>query len=119
MASSVAHDSHNIIATGTNDMDILNAINEVIHHKGALSAANGNEIKTLPLAVAGLMSDQDAWEVTNKYTDLDQYCKVIMGSTLRAPYMSLSFMALLVIPSLKLSDKGLFDGDKFQFMRLE
>ena len=119
MASSVAHDSHNIIATGTNDMDILNAINEVIHHKGALSAANGNEIKTLPLAVAGLMSGQDAWEVTNKYTDLDQYCKVIMGSTLRAPYMSLSFMALLVIPSLKLSDKGLFDGDKFQFMRLE
>ena len=65
------------------------------------------------------MSDKDAWEVTATYTDLDQYCKIIMGSTLRAPFMSLSFMALLVIPSLKLSDMGLFDGDKFKFVGSE
>jgi adenine deaminase len=71
----------------------------------------------LPLPVAGLMSNADAWQVAQQYTEIDLFSKNILGSTLGSPFMSLSFMALLVIPSLKLSDKGLFDGEQFKFVR--
>ena len=115
LASCVAHDSHNIIAVGVSDQDILNAINLVIEEKGGLSYSNGGEMEVLPLPVAGIMSDQPAEKVAETYHRLSLKANEL-GSSLRAPYMSLSFMALLVIPSLKLSDKGLFDGDKFEFV---
>lgn len=117
MASSVAHDSHNIIATGVSDADIVAAINELIEHKGGVSAAN-NEFKgILPLPVAGLMSIEDGYTVAEKYELLDKKIKT-WGCTLHSPYMTLSFLALLVIPELKLSDKGLFDGNEFKFTSL-
>ena len=115
IASSVAHDSHNIIAVGTNDEEICKAVNLIIENKGGLCAVNDAETKVLPLPIAGLMSNKDAWEIAQNYTELDHFSKQVLGSTLRAPFMSLSFMALLVIPYLKLSDKGLFDGNKFEF----
>jgi adenine deaminase len=115
IASSVAHDSHNIIAVGTNDEEICKAVNLIIENKGGLCAVNDNETKVLPLPIAGLMSNKDAWEIAQDYTELDNFSKQVLGSTLSAPFMSLSFMALLVIPYLKLSDKGLFDGNKFEF----
>jgi len=117
IASTVAHDSHNIIAVGTNDMDIVNAINLVIEHRGGVSLANGEEKHILPLPVAGLMSNEDGYIIAEKYDFLDKKAKK-MGSGLGAPYMTLSFMALLVIPDIKLSDKGLFDGKKFEFTHL-
>jgi adenine deaminase len=116
IASSVAHDSHNIIAVGVNDEEICNAVNLVIKHKGGLSAVNKNEELILPLPVAGLMSNDDAWKVAADYTKIDYFSKNNLGSTLNAPFMSLSFMALLVIPSIKLSDLGLFDGNRFEFI---
>lgn len=115
IASSVAHDSHNIIAVGTNDDEICNAVNLIIQNKGGLCAVNETDLRILPLPIAGLMSNDDAWKIAQDYTDLENFSKHILGATLRAPFMSLSFMALLVIPHLKLSDKGLFDGDKFEF----
>jgi len=118
IASSVAHDSHNIIAIGTSDGEILEAINLIINEKGGLSVVNGAETEVLPLPVAGLMSNLPAEEVASAYHRLSQKA-TDLGSQLRAPFMSLSFMALLVIPSLKLSDKGLFDGDKFEFVELQ
>ncbi len=118
IASSVAHDSHNIIAVGTNDNDLAKAINLVIESRGGLSVAEAGTIEVLPLPIAGLMSTGSCTEVAEAYARLDVAVKK-MGSTLRAPYMTLSFMALLVIPSLKLSDKGLFDGDKFEFVPVE
>ena len=116
IAGSVAHDSHNIIAVGANDEQICAAINQVIYNKGALVACNENESHVIPLPLAGLMSDQEAWQLAKDYIALDQFSKKELGSTLKAPFMSLSFMALLVIPHLKLSDKGLFDGDTFSFV---
>ncbi len=115
IASSVAHDSHNIIAVGVDDESICMAVNLIITEQGGLSAVSTKEHEILPLPVAGLMSDKDAWQVSADYTALDQFAKHILGATLQAPFMSLSFMALLVIPHLKLSDKGLFDGDSFAF----
>lgn len=117
IASSVAHDSHNIVAVGTSDEDITRAINLVIKVKGGVVAVSGNEEKVLPLPVAGLMSNVDSWAVANKYHEIDKMAHQ-MGSTLRAPFMTLSFMALLVIPNIKLSDKGLFDGTTFSFTNL-
>ena len=116
IASSVAHDSHNIIAVGYSDADILKAVNIVIAEKGALVACNEKEQIVLPLPIAGLMSNLDAWQVAQKYTHLDRFSKEVLGSSLTAPLMSLSFMALLVIPHLKLSDLGLFNGDNFAFV---
>ncbi|MCL4127729.1 UNVERIFIED_CONTAM: hypothetical protein GTU68_015084 [Idotea baltica] len=113
-ASSVAHDSHNIVAVGTNDTDLAAAINAVIEERGGLSVSTGGKTDVLPLPVAGLMSTESCEWVAERYEKLDRRVKSF-GSTLRAPYMTLSFMALLVIPSLKLSDKGLFDGDNFVF----
>ncbi len=117
IASSVAHDSHNIIAVGVDDESISKAINLIIEEKGGISAVNRNGSMVLPLPVAGLMSPKDGYQVAEKYSEMDRIAKE-MGSKLTSPYMTLSFMALLVIPSLKLSDKGLFDGDKFEFTSL-
>ena len=114
IASSVGHDSHNIIAVGVSDASICKAINLIIKNKGGICAVNNTEEKIVPLPVAGIMSNLSAQEIGKAYAEIDTMAK-LMGSTLKAPYMSLSFMALLVIPSLKLSDKGLFDGDSFQF----
>ncbi len=116
-ASSVAHDSHNIVAVGTNDADLCHAINAVVENRGGLSIAAGVESDVLPLPVAGLMSAGTCEEVAAAYSRLDSQVKRL-GCNLRAPYMTLSFLALLVIPSLKLSDKGLFDVDKFEFVPL-
>lgn len=113
IASTVAHDSHNIVAVGANDESLVKAINLVISEKGGVSCVNGSEAKVLGLPVAGLMSAADGYLVAREYTAIDRMAKDL-GSTLGAPFMTLSFMALLVIPHLKLSDKGLFDGDAFQ-----
>lgn len=117
LASSVAHDSHNIIATGVSDEDIVAAINALIDCKGGVSVANNGSINVLPLPVAGLMSNEDGYVVAEKYETLDKKVKE-QGCTLKSPYMTLSFLALLVIPELKLSDKGLFDGTSFKFTSL-
>jgi len=114
IASTVAHDSHNIIAVGTSDKDIVKAINILVKNKGGISLVNDNEEISLPLPVAGIMSNKDAYYIAEKYEDIDRKAKEL-GTKLSAPYMTLSFMALLVIPELKLSDKGLFDGKKFEF----
>jgi len=118
IASSVGHDSHNIIAIGVSDEAICKAVNLIIENRGGICAVNNLQEKIVSLPVAGIMSDKSAKEIGKAYAELDVMAKQ-MGSTLRAPYMSLSFMALLVIPSLKLSDKGLFDGTSFQFTSLE
>ena len=118
LASSVAHDSHNIIAVGVDDESLCRAVNLIIGHKGGVSCVDGIEGKSdqiIPLPVAGLMSNEDGTTVAAMYTAIDQMAKAC-GSTLSAPFMTLSFMALLVIPHIKMSDGGLFDGDTFQFI---
>jgi adenine deaminase len=115
IASSVAHDSHNIIAVGVDDDSMARAINLVIKEKGGVSCVNNKREKILALPVAGLMSNEDGYKVATAYTEIDKMAKEL-GSKLSAPFMTLSFMALLVIPHLKLSDLGLFDGDKFSFV---
>jgi adenine deaminase len=115
IASSVAHDSHNIIGVGADDESIIKAINLIIENKGGISCISSDNSQILSLPVAGLMSAEDGYTVAKKYTAIDAMAKSL-GSTLSAPFMTLSFMALLVIPSLKLSDKGLFDGDSFSFV---
>ncbi len=117
VASSVAHDSHNIVAVGTSDEEIVEAINLVIEATGGVAAVSTTGKLVLPLPVAGLMANSDAWEVAEKYHEIDEMAHK-MGSKLRAPFMTMSFMALLVIPDLKLSDKGLFDGTSFSFTDL-
>jgi adenine deaminase len=115
IASSVAHDSHNIVAVGVDDESLARAINLVIKEKGGVSAVSETNEMVLGLPVAGLMSVNDGYKVAEAYTAIDAMAKEL-GSSLAAPFMTLSFMALLVIPHLKLSDKGLFDGDKFAFI---
>jgi len=117
IASTVAHDSHNIIAVGTSDDEICRAVNLLVKNKGGISLVDGETEEVLPLPVAGLMSNKDGFKVAEAYDKLDRKAKAL-GSILRAPYMTLSFMALLVIPALKLSDKGLFDGNSFEFVPL-
>jgi adenine deaminase len=117
IASSVAHDSHNVIAVGVADEDLCSAVNLVIEQKGGLGVVNGDVQEILPLPIAGLMSDQEGYRVTRQYSRMDRLAKHL-GSRLDAPFMTLSFMALLVIPKLKLSDKGLFDGEAFRFVDL-
>ena len=116
IAWSVAHDSHTIIAVGVDDESIVKAINLVIKEKGGISCVSSNQQKILALPVAGLMSTQDGYKVAKAYTEIDKMAKDL-GSSLSAPFMTLSFMALLVIPHLKLSDLGLFDGDDFKFAK--
>lgn len=118
IASSVGHDSHNIIAVGVSDAAICEAVNRLIKSKGGICAVSNSDSELVPLPVAGIMSDKDGKTIGTQYAKLDQMAKEL-GSQLRAPYMTLSFMALLVIPSLKLSDKGLFDGTDFKFTSLE
>ena len=115
IASSVAHDSHNIVAVGVDDESLVKAINLVIAERGGVSCVNDSTVKVLGLPVAGLMSADDGYKVADAYTAIDAMAKSL-GSSLAAPFMTLSFMALLVIPHLKLSDKGLFDGDRFEFV---
>ncbi len=112
IASSVAHDSHNIVAVGADDESLARAINLVIAAQGGVSCVSSSDEKMLELPVAGLMSTADGYVVADTYTTIDAMAKGL-GSSLAAPFMTLSFMALLVIPHLKLSDKGLFDGDAF------
>lgn len=116
IASSVAHDSHNIVAVGVDDGSLMKAVNLVIKERGGVSAVQQNKEIVLGLPVAGLMSNEDGYKVAAAYTAIDKMVKEEMGSTLAAPFMTLSFMALLVIPHLKLSDMGLFDGDGFKFI---
>ncbi len=116
-ASSVAHDSHNIICIGTNDDDIVNAINEVIRLKGGLAVSFKGKTDSLSLPVAGIMSDQPVKKVAVIYEALSEKVKSL-GCKISAPFMTLSFMALLVIPEIKISDRGLFDGKKFKPVQL-
>ena len=118
IASSVGHDSHNIIAIGVSDEAICKAVNLIIENKGGICAVSNSEQKIVSLPVAGIMSDKDGKTIGLQYAELDKMAKQL-GSSLHAPYMTLSFMALLVIPSLKLSDKGLFNGSTFKFTSLE
>jgi len=118
LASSVAHDSHNIVGVGVDDESICKAVNLIIQQRGGVSAVSRDEEKILPLPVAGLMSAADGYKVAADYTAIDHFVKQELGSPLAAPFMTLSFMALLVIPHLKLSDKGLFDGDSFSFLEI-
>ena len=116
IASSVAHDSHNVIAVGVDDESLCHAVNLVIKSKGGISCVGKDIGIILPLPVAGLMSTEGGYKVAEVYTAIDKAAKNF-GSKLSAPFMTLSFMALLVIPHLKLSDQGLFDGDKFEFIK--
>ena len=118
IATSVAHDSHNVVAAGVSDEEIARAVNLVMQNKGAMVAVDGGSEKVLPLPVAGLMSDCSVDEVGEAYAYLTDMARE-MGSPLKAPYMTMSFMSLLVIPALKLSDLGLFDGNAFSFTELE
>jgi adenine deaminase len=118
LASSVAHDSHNIVAVGATDAELCAAVNAVIRAQGGIAVAAGQTIDILPLPIAGLMSPDDGYAVGAQYARLDARAKQL-GSTLSAPFMTLAFMALLVIPDLKLSDRGLFSGQNWRFVSLE
>lgn len=115
IASSVAHDSHNIVVVGVDDESICRAVNLVIAAQGGISCVSDTEDMVLALPIAGLMSEKDGYEVAEAYTAIDAMSKKL-GSTLSSPFMTLSFMALLVIPHLKLSDMGLFDGAEFKLI---
>ncbi|PKP01474.1 MAG: adenine deaminase [Bacteroidetes bacterium HGW-Bacteroidetes-9] len=117
IASTVAHDSHNIIAVGVDDASIVKAVNLLIDVKGGISYVDGKESGVLPLPVAGLMSDGDGYQIADLYSSMN-LSVMKLGSELDAPFMTLSFMALLVIPAIKLSDKGIFDGTTFNFTTL-
>ena len=114
LASSVAHDSHNIVSVGVTDKDILHAVNLLIEHTGGVTAYCSTEMMAVPLPIAGLMSNEDGYEVAQAYQNVDALAKRL-GTTLFAPFMTLAFMALLVIPELKIGDQGLFDVSKFAF----
>ncbi len=117
IACSVAHDSHNLIAVGVTDHDIVNALNAIIQHKGGMSYSIDGISDCLPLEVAGLMTSKSGEEVAEKYAELNKKAQEL-GSKLHAPFMTLSFMSLLVIPKLKIGDKGLFDVSTFSFTNL-
>jgi len=117
IASSVGHDSHNIVVVGVDAASMCRAVNLIIAQKGGVSAVGNNQEMILGLPVAGIMSDKDGYEVAKEYSAIDQFAKSL-GSTLNSPFMTLSFMALLVIPKAKLSDLGFFDGEKFEFIEV-
>ena len=120
LASSVAHDSHNIVAVGTSDEALCRAVNAVIEAKGGVSAVNNKgESKVLSLPIAGLMSPADGYTLAKQYAEIDQWTKMELACTLKAPFMLLSFLALPVIPSLKITDLGLFDVNQFQFVNVQ
>lgn len=118
IASCVAHDSHNIVAVGVDDDSLAQVINEVIKNSGGIAACSGNERKSIALPIGGIMTGEDGPSVARNYAELDGWVKHELKSTLKAPFMSLSFMALLVIPQLKMSDLGLFDGGKFSLTQV-
>lgn len=118
LASCIAHDSHNIIAVGCNDEDLCAAVNLLMEHKGGIAVVNGSDRHVMPLPIAGIMTNEDGYIAAQKYAEMDKRAKAL-GSTLTAPFMALSFMALLVIPELKLSDKGLFDAKRLLFIPLQ
>lgn len=117
IASTVAHDSHNIIAIGTSDAEICRAVNRLIEQQGGICAVCEDESMLVPLPIAGLMSDQDGYQLAQDYAGLNHFVRRL-GCPMRAPFMTLSFMALLVMPGIKLSDQGLFDGEAFTFTSL-
>ncbi|ADQ79526.1 Adenine deaminase [Paludibacter propionicigenes WB4] len=117
LASTVSHDSHNIVAVGTSDEEIVSAINQVIDSKGGILACEGDRVCLLPLPVGGVMSVDEGSVIARLYEEIDAMAKEL-GSTLNAPFMTLAFMSLLVIPELKLGDRGLFDGKNFKFVEL-
>ena len=117
IASTVAHDSHNIVAVGTSDAEIASAINQIIDSKGGILACDGDRTCLLPLPVGGLLSDGVGATIAGRYEEVDAMAKEL-GSTLHAPFMTVAFMSLLVIPELKLGDKGLFDGLSFKLLDL-
>ena len=116
-ASSIAHDSHNIISIGTNDEDIVKSINEIVRLKGGLAVSSENSIESIKLDIAGIMSTRSCEAIASDYENLNKLVKS-MGCTMKAPFMILSFMALLVIPDLKIGDRGLFDVKKFEMVPL-
>jgi adenine deaminase len=116
LAGTVGHDSHNVLAIGADDYSLQIAANAIIRSRGGLAYFDGAKVEVLALPIAGLMSEDDAFEVARRYSEFDEVAKARLGSTLPAPFMTLSFLALLVIPKLKLSDKGLFDGESFTFV---
>ncbi len=115
IASSVAHDSHNIVAVGVSDDDLARAVNLIIKNEGGLAIVGDCFEDLLPLPVAGLMSIEDGYQVAEGYRRIAAKAKML-GSRLKDPFMTMSFMTLLVIPELKISDRGLFDGLKFEFV---
>ena len=120
LASSVAHDSHNIVAVGSDDAALCAAVNAVIEARGGISATDGaGDTRVLPLPIAGLMSPADGYELAQTYARLDAWTKETLGCALQAPFMALSFLALPVIPALKMTDRGLFDVEKFDFEEVE
>jgi Adenine deaminase len=112
-ASSIAHDSHNIISVGTNDKDIINSINEIVRLKGGLAVSDEGTIESLQLNIGGIMTTRSCEEIAYDYDNLNHLVNSL-GCTMKAPFMTLSFMALLVIPDLKIGDRGLFDVKKFE-----
>ena len=118
IASCVGHDSHNILAVGTDDDSLCRAVNLIIENQGGISAVSEEEEKVLSLPIAGIMTNADGYETAKAYSEIDFFVKNNLGCTLTSPFMTLSFMALLVIPQLKLSDKGLFDAKEFKFIQV-
>jgi adenine deaminase len=116
-ASSIAHDSHNIISVGTNDRDIVNSINEIVRMKGGLAVSSGKTRESLKLNIGGIMTTRSVDEIAHDYDKLNLLVNSF-GSEMKAPFMTLSFMALLVIPDLKIGDQGLFDVKKFEQVSL-
>ena len=112
-ASSIAHDSHNIVCIGTNDDDIVSAVNEIIKMKGGLAVSTGGSLTSLQLNIGGIMTTRSCEEVAHEYSHLNELVRSL-GCTMTAPFMTLSFMALLVIPDLKIGDRGLFDVNEFK-----
>jgi adenine deaminase len=116
-ASSIAHDSHNIIAVGVNDLDIINSINEIVSTKGGLAVSADGIVNGLKLDIGGIMTTRSCDEIASDYDNLNHLVKSL-GCEMHAPFMTLSFMALLVIPDLKIGDQGLFDVKKFEKVSL-
>ncbi|MFN8356793.1 MAG: adenine deaminase [Spirosomataceae bacterium] len=118
IASCVAHDSHNIVVVGVDEDSICEAVNLIIEAQGGVSAVGNGQKRVVPLPIAGILSGEDGYKVADQYATIDQFVKQKLQTTMTSPFMTLSFMALLVIPRLKLSDLGLFDGESFQFTQV-
>lgn len=120
IAGTIAHDSHNLIAVGKDDENIVTAMNLIVEYKGGISACNVNIHRKLilPLEIAGLMSSKNAEWISKKYNELNTFSKDVLGTNLHSPFMTMSFLSLLVIPELKLGDKGLFDIRTLEFVNL-